>query len=220
VPGAGAAEVGAIVVAAGRGMRFGTPKQFLELAGTRLVDRAVEACAAACDAVVVVLPPDLEWDGPPVHAAVPGGATRSDSVRAGLAALPATVEIVIVHDAARPLASRALFDAVITAVRDGADSAVPALPVADTLKRVDGGRVLGTVARDDLFAVQTPQAFRADVLHAAHASADTATDDAALVEHRGGCVVVVPGDVANFKITAPSDLELAAAMLAARGGAT
>lgn len=219
MPGAGAAAVGAIVVAAGRGDRFGAPKQFLELAGARLVDHAVDACTSACDVVVVVLPPGVHWDGPPVHAAVRGGATRSDSVRAGLAALPATVDVVVVHDAARPLASRAMFAAVITAVRNGADAAVPALPVSDTLKRVDGGRVLGTVARDDLYAVQTPQAFRADVLHDAHASADTATDDAALVEQHGGCVVVVPGEITNFKITASGDLELAAAVLAARGDA-
>ena len=105
LPGPGPATVGAIVVAAGRGDRFGAPKQFLELAGSRLVDRAVDRVrASAATSVVVVLPPDVEWDGPPVHAAVAGGATRSDSVRAGLAALPATVEVVIVHDAARPLA--------------------------------------------------------------------------------------------------------------------
>jgi 2-C-methyl-D-erythritol 4-phosphate cytidylyltransferase len=219
VPGTGAGEVGAIVVAAGRGDRFGAPKQFLELAGTRLVDRAVVACTEVCDAVVVVLPADVEWDGPAVHAAVRGGATRSDSVRAGLAALPPSVDVVVVHDAARPLASRAIFDAVIGAIRSGADAAVPALPVADTLKRVDGGRVTETVTRDDLVAVQTPQAFGADALRAAHASRADATDDAALVEQRGGCVVVVPGAVENFKITAPSDLELAAAVLAAPGGA-
>jgi len=217
VPGAG--DVGAVVVAAGRGDRYGGAKQFLELAGTRLVDRAVAACADASDAVVVVLPADTAWDGAVVHAAVTGGATRSDSVRAGLAALPPTVEIVVVHDAARPLASRVIFDAVIDAIRSGADAAVPGVPLADTLKRVDdGARVVETVARDDLVAVQTPQAFRADALRAAHASEDDATDDAALVEQHGGCVVVVPGDAANFKITAPSDLDLAAAVLAARGG--
>jgi len=218
VPGAGAGGVGAIVVAAGRGDRFGAAKQFLELGGTRLVDRAVLACSGSCDAVVVVLPADVAWDGPAVHAAVSGGATRSDSVRAGLAALPPTVEVVLVHDAARPLASRAIFDAVINAIRAGADAAVPALPVPDTLKRVDGARVLETVARDDLVAVQTPQAFRIDALRAAHAGDGRATDDAGLVEHSGGCVVVVPGEVTNFKITAPSDLELAAAFLATRGG--
>jgi 2-C-methyl-D-erythritol 4-phosphate cytidylyltransferase len=218
VPGAGAGDVGAIVVAAGRGDRFGGAKQFLELAGTRLVDRAVRACADACHTVVVVLPEGVVWEGPTVHAAVTGGATRSDSVRAGLAALPTTVEIVVVHDAARPLASRAIFDAVVDAIRAGADAAVPALPVADTLKRVDGTRVTETVTRDDLVAVQTPQSFRADALRAAHASGESATDDAALVEQRGGCVVVVPGEGANFKITSPSDLALAAAVLAARGG--
>jgi 2-C-methyl-D-erythritol 4-phosphate cytidylyltransferase len=217
VPSAGAGEIGAIVVAAGRGDRFGAPKQFLDLAGTRLVDRAVDACVRAGATVVVVLPDDVTWDGPPVHAAVAGGATRSGSVRAGLGALPATVEVVVVHDAARPLASDALFVSVITAVRDGADAAVPALPVADTLKRVDGPRVTQTISRDDLVAVQTPQAFHIDALRAAHASDDSATDDAALVEQRGGCVVVVPGDVANFKITSPADLEVAAAVLAARG---
>ena len=218
MPGAGAGGVGAIVVAAGRGDRFGAAKQFLELGGTRLVDRAVLACSGSCDAVVVVLPADVAWDGPAVHAAVSGGATRSDSVRAGLAALPATVEVVLVHDAARPLASRAIFDAVIDAIRAGADAAVPALPVPDTLKRVDGARVLETVARDDLVAVQTPQAFRIDALRAAHAGDGRATDDAGLVEQSGGCVVVVPGEVMNFKITAPSDLELAAAFLATGGG--
>ena len=219
MPGAGAGEVGAIVVAAGRGDRYGGAKQFLELAGTRLVDRAVAACSQACADVVVVLPGDVAWDGLPVHAAVTGGATRSDSVRAGLAALPAGCDVVVVHDAARPLASRAIFDAVIDAIRSGADAAVPGVPVADTLKRVDdGARVVETVARQELVAVQTPQAFRADALRAAHASGGDATDDAALVEQHGGCVVVVPGDVANFKITAPSDLEVAAAILAARGG--
>ena len=186
MPGAGAGEVGAIVVAGGRGDRFGAPKQFLELGGTRLVDRAVLACSGSCDAVVVVLPADVAWDGPAVHAAVSGGATRSDSVRAGLAALPPTVEVVLVHDAARPLASRAIFDAVINAIRAGADAAVPAVPVPDTLKRVDGARVLETVARDDLVAVQTPQAFRIDALRAAHAGDGRATDDAGLVEQSGG----------------------------------
>jgi 2-C-methyl-D-erythritol 4-phosphate cytidylyltransferase len=220
VPGAGAGDVGAIVVAAGRGDRFGAAKQFLELDRVRLVDRAVRSCSDACGAVVVVLPAGATWDGPTVHAAVSGGATRSDSVRAGLAALPASVDVVVVHDAARPLASRAIFEAVIDAIRAGADAAVPALPIADTLKRVDtGARVTETVARDDLVAVQTPQAFRLDALRAAHASDADATDDAALVEQRGGCVVVVPGEVTNFKITSPSDLELAAAVLAARGGA-
>ena len=212
--------VGAVVVAAGRGDRFGAAKQFLVLDGTRLVDRAVAACAAVCDAVVVVLPAGEDWTGSPVAAAVPGGATRSASVRAGLAALEASgadIDVVLVHDAARPLASRALFDAVIAAVRAGADAVVPGVAVADTLKRVDGDRVVSTVDRDSVVAVQTPQGFRAAALRAAHAAGGDATDDAALVEAAGGTVVWVPGEATNFKVTEPADLERAAAVLAGEG---
>ena len=200
-------------MAAGRGDRFGAAKQFLEIDGQRLVDRAVDACRAVSDAVVVVLPAGTEWTGVPVDAAVPGGAARSDSVRAGLGALRREVDIVIVHDAARPLATRALFDAVIDAVRNGADAAVPGVAVADTLKRGEGARVVETVDRSGLVAVQTPQAFRADALRAAHAAGGDATDDAALVEAAGGAVVIVPGEVTNFKVTEPADLERAAALL-------
>ena len=208
------AGVGAVVVAAGRGDRFGTAKQFLELDGERLVDRAVEACRAVSDEVVVVLPADTVWAGPAVDAAVAGRATRSGSVRAGLAALRGEHDVVVVHDAARPLASRALFDAVIDAVRAGADAAVPGVPVADTLKRIDGTRVVETLDRDTLVAVQTPQAFRVSVLRAAHAHDGDATDDAALVEAAGATVVVVPGEASNFKVTEPADLHRAAAVLA------
>jgi 2-C-methyl-D-erythritol 4-phosphate cytidylyltransferase len=203
-----------IVVAGGTGSRFGTAKQFESIAGARLVDRAVDTAASACDEVVVVVPDGFAWDGAPVSAAVVGGASRSSSVRAGLAAVAASATIVVVHDAARPLASSALFDAVISAVVSGADAAVPALPVPDTVKRVDGDRVVETVARDALVAVQTPQAFRADALRAAHASGANATDDAALIEAAGGRVVIVPGEPANLKVTTPADLVAAAALVA------
>ena len=206
--------VGAVVVAAGRGDRFGAPKQFVDVGGQRLVDRAVCTCRAVSDEVVVVLPPGTAWDGVPVDAAVVGGASRSESVRAGLAALSDDIDVVVVHDAARPLASPALFAAVIDAVRNGADAAVPGVPVADTLKRVDGTRVVETVDRAGLVAVQTPQAFRAASLRAAHAAGGTATDDAALVEAAGGRVIVVPGEAANFKVTEPGDLDRATALLA------
>ena len=202
-----------VVVAGGTGTRFGTAKQFESIAGTRLVDRAVETTAAACDEVVVVLPDAFRWDGPPVAAAVVGGATRSASVRAGLAAVAPSATIVVVHDAARPLASPALFDAVIGAVRRGADAAVPAVPVPDTVKRVDGDEVVETVARDELVVVQTPQAFRADALRAAHTGGADATDDAALIEATDGRVVIVPGERANLKVTTPADLVMAAAIL-------
>ena len=203
----------AIIVAAGGGARFGGAKQFERLGGVSVVERAVDVAQTVCDGVVVVLPPDCSWtalDG--VQLAV-GGATRSDSVRAGLAAVPEDAEVVIVHDAARPLASRRLFDLVIQAVADGADAAVPALAVSDTVKRVRGHRVIETVDREGLVAVQTPQAFRAEALRAAHRAGAVDTDDAALVEANGGTVVVVEGERRNLKLTLADDLELAQALL-------
>jgi 2-C-methyl-D-erythritol 4-phosphate cytidylyltransferase len=178
-----------------------------------VVDWAVTAAAGACDAVVLVLPADVEWDGAPVAAVVAGGATRADSVRAGLAAVPPEALVVVVHDAARPLAPPGLFQAVIGALDDGADGALPGIPVPDTHKRTDGNRVVATVPRAGLVAAQTPQAFRADVLRRAHIGAGDATDDAALVEAVGGKVVVVPGAQANIKLTTGSDLAMAAALL-------
>lgn len=203
-----------IVVAAGSGARFGGPKQFERLGGERLVDRAVRTAAGACDGVVLVLPPGVTWDGPPVDAVVGGGATRSESVRAGLAAVDPDAAVVVVHDAARPLASPALFAAVIAAT-ETADGAVPGVPVGDTIKRVQGSTVVETLPRDELVAVQTPQAFRADALRRAHAAGGDATDDAALVEAGGGTVVVVPGEADNFKVTGPADLVRAERTLAA-----
>jgi 2-C-methyl-D-erythritol 4-phosphate cytidylyltransferase len=151
---------------------------------------------------------------------VPGGATRADSVRCGLAAVPADAAVIVVHDAARPLASPELFGAVIAAVTDGgADGAVPGVPVSDTIKAVDeSGRVTGTLDRAALVAVQTPQAFGAAALRRAHAGGVTAgaTDDAMLVEATGGTVLVVPGETGNLKITDPGDLGAAERLLAAR----
>lgn len=210
------ARTSAIVVAGGRGDRFGAPKQFLTVGGRRLVDHAVAAAGAVCDEVVVVLPDDRGWDGEPVAAVVAGGDTRSESVRAGLAAVDPETEIVVVHDAARPLASTGLFELVIDTVRAGADGAVPALEVVDTIKRVDGARVIETVARVGLVAVQTPQAFRASTLRRAHEASTDATDDAALMEAAGGSVVVVAGEPTNLKITTVADLSVAGALLEAR----
>jgi 2-C-methyl-D-erythritol 4-phosphate cytidylyltransferase len=208
--------VSTIVLAAGSGERFGAPKQFLDLDGRRLVDRAVSTARLAGDEVVVVLPRGSSWDGEPVTACVEGGATRSASVRAGLAVVHATHDVVVVHDAARPLASVALFEAVIGAVRAGADGAIPCVPVPDTIKRVCGDHVVETVDRSALVAAQTPQAFRLTTLLAAHAAAPDATDDAALVEVIGGRVVVVAGDPRNIKVTTPVDLAVAAVLSAGR----
>jgi 2-C-methyl-D-erythritol 4-phosphate cytidylyltransferase len=210
-----AGPVWAIVVAAGRGERFGGPKQRQVIDGRTVVERSVAAACAACDGVVVVLPATDTGTVAHADAVVPGGATRSASVRAGLAAVPEDADIIVVHDAARPLAAPALWHAAIEAVRGGADAALCAVPVTDTVKRVDGERVVATLDRTELVAVQTPQAFRAAALRAAHATAGDATDDGALVEAGGGTVVVVPGSVANLKITHPHDLLVAEALLAA-----
>jgi 2-C-methyl-D-erythritol 4-phosphate cytidylyltransferase len=199
--------VWAIVVAAGTGTRFGGPKQFAELEGRRVVDWALVASRSVADGVVLVVPPaHLDDETPAADVVVAGGATRSESVRAGLGAVPAGADVVVVHDAARPFAAPALFEAVVACVRDGADGAIPGVAIADTVKRVAGGRVVGTLNREELVAVQTPQAFAADVLRRAHAGGGEATDDAALVEAAGGRVMVVPGDPANTKITLRADL--------------
>jgi 2-C-methyl-D-erythritol 4-phosphate cytidylyltransferase len=177
------------------------------------------AAAGACDGVVAVLPAGhLEAALPGGVMTVAGGATRSASVRAGLAAVPSGADIVVVHDAARPLAGPELFERVVAAVRAGADGAVPGLPVPDTIKRIEaaGGAapvVAETLDRPALRAIQTPQAFRADLLRRAHAGGGDATDDAALVEALGARVVVVDGDPANLKITGRDDLVRAELLL-------
>ncbi len=204
-----------VVVAAGGGTRFGAPKQFAPLGTSTVLERSVATAVSVADGVVVVLPTDRVADAPGGVCVTAGGATRSASVRAGLALVPDDVEVVIVHDAARPFATDALYAAVIAAVRAGADAAVPALPIADTVKRIDGVEVVATVPRDDLVVVQTPQAFAAAALRAAHAGGGEGTDDAAMIEAAGGRVVVVAGEHRNFKITVPADLAVAAALLEA-----
>ncbi len=217
------APVWSIVVAGGSGRRFGRLKQFSLLGGRPVLDWAVAACRPSSAGVVLVVPaeagaPDTVGHG--AEAVVPGGATRADSVRCGLAAVPDGAEVIVVHDAARPLASPALFDAVIAAVTEGgADGAVPGVSPSDTIKAVDeSGRVTSTLDRAALVTVQTPQAFRAAVLRRAHAGAPVpgATDDAMLVEALGGTVLVVPGEPGNLKITDPDDLATAERLLEAR----
>ena len=208
-----AEQIWTIVVGGGSGRRFGTPKQYESLGDVRVSDRSVAVASEASDGVVVVVPPeDAERDG-----AVAGGSSRSDSVRAGLAAVPAEATIVCVHDAARPLASPELFRRAIAAVIAGADAAIPSVAVADTIKVVADGVVVSTPDRASLVAVQTPQAFRAAALRAAHERGEDATDDAALVEAAGGLVVVVDGEVTNRKITVPDDLDWARRQLDTEG---
>lgn len=204
----------AIVVAAGSGVRFGgeVPKQELDLGGLRVLDRAVAALDAWCPGrVVVVVRPDRLDPPDPVaavaHSLVAGGATRSASVRAGLAALPADAGLVLVHDAARPLVPVRVVADLLAEVEAGADGAIPGMPVADTIKRVVDGTVVDTPPRAELVAVQTPQLFRAEVLRRVHAGGGEATDDAALVEAAGGRIRVVSGDPDLRKVTTAEDLE-------------
>lgn len=206
------APVWLIVVAGGEGRRFGGLKQFEALRGRQVHEWSISAGRSVASGVVLVVPSGLEADPRlqgPVDRVVSGGASRAASVRSGLAAVPPEAQIVVVHDAARPLASPRLFASVVAAVRSGADGAVPGLVLGDTVKRVAGSRVVGTLDRKELVRVQTPQAFRRDILVRAHAGCPEATDDAALVEAVGGVVEVVPGEETNLKITSPHDLELA-----------
>ncbi|MGE5765089.1 MAG: 2-C-methyl-D-erythritol 4-phosphate cytidylyltransferase [Mycobacterium leprae] len=239
-PPAAGSSAAAIVPAAGRGERLGPgrPKALRLLGGLPLLVHAVSALARArfVDVVVVAAPPDgiaevrallALHEVPAEVEVVAGGPTRQDSVRGALAALPEAVDVVLVHDAARPLAPSELADAVVAAVRAGADAVVPGLPVADTVKRVDAdGLVLETVDRAWLRAVQTPQGFRRPVLAAAHAAAALgesgpadprpATDDAQLVERLGHPVTVIAGAEEAFKVTRPLDLVLAETVLTRR----
>jgi 2-C-methyl-D-erythritol 4-phosphate cytidylyltransferase len=204
-------SVWCIVVAGGSGARFGRPKQY-ELLGTeRILDRSVRVATESCDGVVVVVPAaDVEVESARFAHVVGGGSSRSESVRAGLATVPAEATVVCVHDAARPFATADLYGRVVAAIGAGADGAIPGLAVTDTIKVVDpNGAVIATPARESLRAVQTPQAFRADLLRRAHADGGEGTDDAALVEDSGGRVVVVDGEADNRKITHPEDLDWA-----------
>jgi 2-C-methyl-D-erythritol 4-phosphate cytidylyltransferase len=218
-------DVAVVVPAAGAGVRLGpgAPKALRLLDGEPLLVHAVRRTAAASSVrmIVVAAPPaDVEV----VHAllspvapvvVVAGGAERQDSVAAALAVVPDDIDIVLVHDAARCLAPADLFERVAAAVRAGADAVIPALPVVDTIKEVAAdGRVLGTVDRSVLRAVQTPQGFRAPVLRAAHAAAaDLHTDDAGAVEKLGRPVICVPGSDFALKVTRPLDLALATHLL-------
>ena len=199
--------VAAIVVAGGRGERFGGQKQFAQLSGRTLAAHSVAQSRSVADFVVVVVPDDYAGDGEGADLVVTGGATRSDSVRAGLSVC-GDAAIIVVQDAARPLASNDLFVSVVAAIRSGAAAAIPGIAVSDTIKQVDNGVVIATPPRESLVAVQTPQAFRAEVLQRAHASAGVATDDAGLVEALGESVVVVAGERTNIKVTNPEDLDI------------
>jgi 2-C-methyl-D-erythritol 4-phosphate cytidylyltransferase/2-C-methyl-D-erythritol 2,4-cyclodiphosphate synthase len=227
--------VAVILVAAGSGTRLGhaEPKAFVPLGGSSILGIALEAVLGMRERPhVVVVAPEARVDEVRARFAhlaaeasapfdvVPGAASRQESVAAGLAVLPRFVDTVLVHDAARPLTPSALFDEVSAAVRARGHGIVPGLPVVDTIKRVESGRVVETVDRARLAAVQTPQGFPREALDEAYAGVDSIaqfTDDASLVAAIGVIVDLVPGDARAFKITVPEDLRRAERVVHADG---
>ncbi len=214
------AGVGVVVVAAGRGERLGgsVPKAFVTVGGRTLLSWAVGSVRATAGSVVVVVPDELvdraRADVGDDVAVVPGGATRQESVAAGLRALPPTATTVLVHDAARAFVPAEVVERVVAALAAGRQAVVPGLPVADTLRHLEHG----PVDRAGVVSVQTPQGFRREVLERAHAApaVAAATDDAGLVEALGVPVHVVAGHPEAFKVTRPLDLLVAQALVAAR----
>jgi 2-C-methyl-D-erythritol 4-phosphate cytidylyltransferase len=221
-------SVWAVLAAAGRGERLGSdrPKAFARLGGRPLLAESLERLEESgwIDAIVIAAPP--EWEEPSilvaeeiaatkVSSAVTGGESRSESVRLALDEVPEDVAVVLVHDAARPLLSEEVIERVLAPLSEGWDGVVPAVPLADTVKRVEGDRVVETLPRDDLVAVQTPQAFLADALRrAVSGDVSSATDCASLVESQGGRVKVVEGDPRLVKVTDADDLALVESWLA------
>jgi 2-C-methyl-D-erythritol 4-phosphate cytidylyltransferase len=210
-----------VLVAAGEGRRLGSgrPKAFIALAGRPLLAESLERLERSdwIDAIVVVAPQG--WEEPAillaeelvvskVVAVVTGGATRAESVRAGLVEVGSDAVVIVVHDAARPLVDDPVLGRVLEPLSEGWDGVVPGLPIPDTVKRVSDGVVTGTIDRSDLVTVQTPQAFPAQILQAAYARDLTgATDCASLVESSGGRIRVVEGDLRLLKVTTPDDLD-------------
>ena len=215
-------SVWAVLAAAGRGERLGSdrPKAFARLGGRPLLAESLERLEDSgwIDAIVIAAPPD--WEEPSilvaeeiaatkVSSAVTGGASRSESVRLALEEVPAEAAVVLVHDAARPLLPEEVIERVLAPLSEGWDGVVPAVPLADTVKRVEGDRVVETLSREDLVAVQTPQAFLADTLRrAVSGDVSSATDCASLVESQGGRIKVVEGDPRLLKVTDAEDLAL------------
>ena len=212
----------ALIVAAGRGERLGSerPKAFVMCGGRPLLEWSVEALAAVPGivATVVALPPGEV--APAGTTGVPGGAQRSHSVRAALAAAPTDADVVLVHDAARPLVTPQIASACLAGL-DGVDAAIAAAPLSDTVKEADGDRVVRTLDRTRLWAVQTPQVFRRDALERALDQPDdvlaAVTDDAALIEAASGVVRLVPVSRWNLKVTRAEDLHVAELLLTAGG---
>jgi 2-C-methyl-D-erythritol 4-phosphate cytidylyltransferase len=207
-------DVWGILLAAGSGSRFGDTKQFVEVKGHRLVDLSLRTTESVCGGVVLVLPEGRSWDGEPVAAVVSGGTTRLESARRGLAEVPSSARLVLVHDAAHPLASRDLFLRLIEATEDDhVDAALPVLPAVDTIMRADNAGLIETIPREGLVTVQTPQAFKADVLRSLHEAGGEGSDDSVLAQRAGLNIALVAGEIANLHVTTKTDFATLARLL-------
>jgi 2-C-methyl-D-erythritol 4-phosphate cytidylyltransferase len=203
-----------IVLAAGSGSRLGEMKQFLKVGGSRLVDHSVRVTASVCQEVVLVLPSGYSWQGERVSRIVAGGETRIDSARRGLDAVPSSARIVLIHDAAHPLASKRLLDSLIRAVQQSdVDAVLPALPTKDTVMRVRGDVIFETIPREGLVWVQMPYVFKTNVLRAAHAHGGEATDESVLVQRLGARIKTIPGEAGNIHVATRDDLAIVARLL-------
>ena len=201
-----------MIVAAGTGVRFGGPKQLVEIGSSTALDMAIDAALSVSDGIVVVAPAEMVHQlRRPGTVTIPGGATRAESVRCGLEAVPAQAEVILVHDAARPLATPALFKRVVDALAAGEEAVVPIVPVVDSLKKLGEDGSLHSISREKMFAAQTPQGFRAQVLRAVHAAGIETTDDGGAAEAMGFRVGSVDGEQTNLKITTAADLLVARA---------
>lgn len=207
-------SVWAVLLAAGSGRRFGRLKQFVEIGGQRAVDRVVRTSRRVVDGVVLVLPEGVRWDGPVVDALTVGGSTRSQSVRAGLALVPESAQVVLIHDAAHPLARERLLQAVVSKVVAGADGAVCVLPMTQVVERVHEGMVVEVLSKSGQVLAQSPTAFRAEILRQAHADGPETVEDVGLVVSRGARVATVMGDPLNLHITCVEEYRMARALAA------
>jgi 2-C-methyl-D-erythritol 4-phosphate cytidylyltransferase len=204
-----------IVLAAGAGSRFGGPKQFAFLAGERLVDRAVRLATEAVGPPILALPAGIDWDGPAVRSVVRGGDTRTDTVRLAVAAVPDDTTVIVVHDIARPLATARQVHTLIEAVEQGADAAVLAWPLPDTVKELRSDGTIEHRGRDRLLVAQTPMAFEATMLRQVFATGDEIPiEESIVVEQLGGRVVAVPGDPWSHHVVEPRDLDMLERLLA------
>lgn len=206
-----------IVLAAGRGDRFGSPKQLACLGGFRLIDWTVAATLGVCDRAVVALPAGVPWDGDPRAVGIAGGASHAESARRAMALVPDDAAVVVVAAASHPFASPRSFRDVVAAVRNGADGAVAVYPFHDMLTRVQDGVVLETIPKAGAVVAQSPSAFDARMLRACMATEVEVVFEVELIERAGGQVVTVDGDAVNVHITTPEELALAELLLPAVG---